>query len=572
MKITNKRPLKVFLCHAHADRDPVRGLYIRLTKDGVDAWLDKEKLLPGQDWEFEIRKAVHEADVVVVCLSKQFNQAGFRQKEVRLALDTAMEKPEGEIFIIPARLEECDNLESLRKWHWVDLFEEGGYQMLMRALRARADTIGTTLQMKKNKLPKLDESKERQQELEIKKLESQAIQYELKGDFWNAQKSYYKIKRIDPSFPRIDVKIGELEKEIRPAPSFSFRSAIVAIVGIFIFVVTVWGSSRSMSLASANNTAIAATQIALAASTSNAVTQLAFAASTSSAETQIALVSSTSNAATQLVRATDTPSLSGCEAKTRNSTRLFPQPGWTSQPAISIPEGKTVTVDGRVRDQAWVHTKMDDKSGFMRKDDLIFLDANCAPSIADLHFLAGWLQPGWRVLVDDTTFEGQTSWTTDNAQPLPTTSTSNESALRVVADIPGSVFSTEVLRRDQVSAFDLHTYFIVQRLNEGSYFAVRFYEEDGSLYEVRFSPKECIYSIYENKSEIFESVFSESVCAEHYFAINLSVDVNHNLILVVNGMESTSMIHINDLKEGGIDFSIYNLSADFNYIVVMAPR
>ena len=34
-----KRPLKVFLCHAHADRDPVRTLYARLTKDGVDAWL-----------------------------------------------------------------------------------------------------------------------------------------------------------------------------------------------------------------------------------------------------------------------------------------------------------------------------------------------------------------------------------------------------------------------------------------------------------------------------------------------------------------------------------------------------
>jgi len=36
---TDKRPLKVFLCHAHADRDPVpqgddmRGLYTRLTKN-----------------------------------------------------------------------------------------------------------------------------------------------------------------------------------------------------------------------------------------------------------------------------------------------------------------------------------------------------------------------------------------------------------------------------------------------------------------------------------------------------------------------------------------------------------
>ncbi len=152
----SKRPLKVFLCHAHADRDPVRGLYTRLTKDGVDAWLDKAKLLPGQDWELEIRKAVREADVVVVCLSKQFNQAGFRQKEVKLALDTAMEKPEGEIFIIPARLEECDTLESLKKWHWVDLFEEDGHEMLMRALRTRADKIGATLQIKKSWLPKVN--------------------------------------------------------------------------------------------------------------------------------------------------------------------------------------------------------------------------------------------------------------------------------------------------------------------------------------------------------------------------------------------------------------------------------
>lgn len=155
----SKRPLKIFLCHAHADRDAVKALYTRLTNDGVDAWLDKEKLLPGQDWELEIRKAVREADVVVVCLSKLFNQAGFRQKEVCLALDTAMKQPEGEIFIIPARLEECDTLESLRRWHEVDLFDEDGYEMLMRALRARADKIGAILQVKKSWLPNVTPSR-----------------------------------------------------------------------------------------------------------------------------------------------------------------------------------------------------------------------------------------------------------------------------------------------------------------------------------------------------------------------------------------------------------------------------
>jgi uncharacterized repeat protein (TIGR01451 family) len=149
-----KRSLKVFLCHAHSDKAEVKALYERLVKDGVDAWLDKEKLIPGQDWELEIRKAVRESDVVVVCLSQEFNKAGFRQKEVRLALDTAMEKPEGEIFIIPARLEVCENLESLNKWHWVDLFEDNGYDMLLRALRARADSIGATLRLRRSSTPK----------------------------------------------------------------------------------------------------------------------------------------------------------------------------------------------------------------------------------------------------------------------------------------------------------------------------------------------------------------------------------------------------------------------------------
>src|SRR5213083_2999721 len=99
-----KRCLKVFLCHAHSDAKAVRDLFHYLRREGVDVWLDKESLLPGTDWDREIRKAVRESDVVVVCLSNEFNKAGYKQKEVRIALDTEQEKPEGETYIIPARL------------------------------------------------------------------------------------------------------------------------------------------------------------------------------------------------------------------------------------------------------------------------------------------------------------------------------------------------------------------------------------------------------------------------------------------------------------------------------------
>ncbi len=36
MPTFGKRPLKVFLCHAHSDATVVRTLYNRLTKDGGD--------------------------------------------------------------------------------------------------------------------------------------------------------------------------------------------------------------------------------------------------------------------------------------------------------------------------------------------------------------------------------------------------------------------------------------------------------------------------------------------------------------------------------------------------------
>jgi formylglycine-generating enzyme required for sulfatase activity len=137
------RQLKVFLCHASGDKPTVRDLYHRLRAAGFDPWLDEEKLLPGQNWQLEIPQAVRSSDAVVICLSRRaVTKAGFVQKEIRYALDVADEQPEGAIFLIPLRLEECEVPQRLRRWQWVDFFEEKGYERLMRALRARAKSLG----------------------------------------------------------------------------------------------------------------------------------------------------------------------------------------------------------------------------------------------------------------------------------------------------------------------------------------------------------------------------------------------------------------------------------------------
>ena len=131
-----KQSAKVFLCYSHTDNDAVQALCSRLKKDDIEIWLDKEKLLPGQDWKYEIRSAILKSNIVIVCLSRHFNkQRGYRHEELKIALEKAASLPDGEIFIIPARLENCDTPDLLRQLHRVDLFEADGYKKLMHALR-----------------------------------------------------------------------------------------------------------------------------------------------------------------------------------------------------------------------------------------------------------------------------------------------------------------------------------------------------------------------------------------------------------------------------------------------------
>lgn len=153
-----KRPLKVFLYHAPGDRNRVRDLYLRLISDGVDAWLIKEKLLPGQDWKNEMHKTVLEADAVIVCLSRRSVQGASRLTEIQAAFDSTIEQFDGQVFVLPLRLEDVELRDSLRKWPWVDLFEASGYETLMQALGARAEEIGATIQPKEGTLPQITTS------------------------------------------------------------------------------------------------------------------------------------------------------------------------------------------------------------------------------------------------------------------------------------------------------------------------------------------------------------------------------------------------------------------------------
>jgi TIR domain len=125
-----------FLCHSSGDKERVRRLYQDLTRDGVKCWFDEDALRPGEDWEYEIRRAMRASRFIIVCLSKgSITKAGYVQKELRMALDLADEQPEGAAFVIPVRLEECDVPDRLLRWQIVDLFGAAGrYSRLVQSL------------------------------------------------------------------------------------------------------------------------------------------------------------------------------------------------------------------------------------------------------------------------------------------------------------------------------------------------------------------------------------------------------------------------------------------------------
>jgi hypothetical protein len=149
--------LKIFLCHSSADKPQVRQLHDLLLKNGAAPWLDAEQLLPGQDWNLEINKALDDSDVILVCLSKSsVDKEGYVQREVRIALDRALEMPEGRIFLIPVRLEECELPSRLKTYQYVDLFVENGIEKLIKSLNIRAKQVSAKqLSMDGNQVSKI---------------------------------------------------------------------------------------------------------------------------------------------------------------------------------------------------------------------------------------------------------------------------------------------------------------------------------------------------------------------------------------------------------------------------------
>ncbi len=118
--------VRVFIAYAAEDLPVARRLCDALREHGCSPWLDKEQLLPGQNWPRAIEQAIDVADAFVACFSpRSVAKHGQFQCEIRYALDCARRRPLDDAFLIPVRIEECRVPRRIAdQTQYVDLFKD----------------------------------------------------------------------------------------------------------------------------------------------------------------------------------------------------------------------------------------------------------------------------------------------------------------------------------------------------------------------------------------------------------------------------------------------------------------
>src|ERR1044072_774291 len=130
--IVQRNGPSIFLCYAREDFERVHALYSLLRDLGFRPWFDKYDVKVGEFWKNAVEKAVNNSDFFIATFSKtSVTKRGFVQREYKLAMDTLAQRPPGDIFLIPVRLDDCELPDlhglgiTLSDIRWVDLFQTG---------------------------------------------------------------------------------------------------------------------------------------------------------------------------------------------------------------------------------------------------------------------------------------------------------------------------------------------------------------------------------------------------------------------------------------------------------------
>jgi hypothetical protein len=103
----------VFLSHNNADKPAVEELARRLVQEGIQPWLDKWNLIPGEPWQKAIESALQECAACAVFIGPS-GAGPWQNEEMRAAIDRRVRESGGDFRIIPVLLPGAERGERSR--------------------------------------------------------------------------------------------------------------------------------------------------------------------------------------------------------------------------------------------------------------------------------------------------------------------------------------------------------------------------------------------------------------------------------------------------------------------------
>ncbi|WP_158008311.1 TIR domain-containing protein [Methyloceanibacter methanicus] len=133
--------MKIFLGYPAEHENIAREVFGLLTAKGDDVWFDKERLVPGMDWDAERDKGQREADLAIhLCSDAIWERRGVVNREIRQSLRLAEDQPFGARYIIPIRIGSFNLPVELTRFQYFD-FGDGWEEQLSSGVEKRREQI-----------------------------------------------------------------------------------------------------------------------------------------------------------------------------------------------------------------------------------------------------------------------------------------------------------------------------------------------------------------------------------------------------------------------------------------------
>jgi hypothetical protein len=128
----------VFISHARENRKQASALCSNLTKNNIKAWIDWKDLLGGDDFDFEIKKAIKEKIDYFIFLNSaelEGRNEGYVIKELKTAIDRQEGFKKGFRFIIPITFDETKEMEEFKSLNQLFLTGPDDIDRLVSAIK-----------------------------------------------------------------------------------------------------------------------------------------------------------------------------------------------------------------------------------------------------------------------------------------------------------------------------------------------------------------------------------------------------------------------------------------------------